>query len=447
MTENLNTDVVVIGAGFAGLAASLELTLANKKVILLEASPTPGGRARTIPWGNINIDNGQHLLIGAYKNILQHLNKIGVAEETMFAKSPLSLNIFDASMNYIKLSIKDRYLLPLALNNLFSFLMSRGLTTSEKLQVISFLCLQKLNKYKIHKDIPLKKYLEQKSQSPSIIEKFWEPIALAALTTPIEISSTKLFLNVLKESFDTDKSASNFLFARKDLSEIFAYPTIEWLKSKGQTVFLHTRAKDICTDTNSVTTKSNLKITAKKIIIATSCRSLKPLLSSHPKMANIVDTTSKIDFEPIMTIYLKFEKPVSLSNTMIGRIGKGIVGQWYFDRAIQGEPNIIGVIISGRGEYEKISSQELVEKVYKETEPFCQGNKLVDTKIVKEKFAAFSATPSNNRLRPSHITPCRDIFLTGDYTINDYPATLEGAVINGKKAAAEVIKHLDNHHG
>ncbi|MBT6539468.1 MAG: NAD(P)-binding protein [Francisellaceae bacterium] len=437
MGRSIETDVTIIGAGFSGLAASVQLSLSGKKIVLLEASPTPGGRARSIPWGQHTVDNGQHLLIGAYRNVLDHLHSIDVDYNDLFKREHLNLNISNNN-KHLRLCIKNS-IFPIIINNLFSLASATGLSVIEKFQLLRFFGIQHLHDFRIGTDRQLHSYLKTLGQSDTLITKFWEPIALAALTTPINKASAQVFLHVLKESFANTKGYSDFLFAKTDLGNIFAYPTINWLKSNGHHVFLHHRVTSICPNSTTIKCKNSLEIKSKQIIIATSSHSIKAFAKDLPLMDIVFDNIAQIQYEPITTVYLRFCNPVTLSQTMIGMVGSDILGQWYFDRSIQGDPTIIGIVLSGTGPYNSLSQEDLIARVNSEVTNFIPENKLIDTKVIKEKFAAFSATPKTQKLRPSFTTEYPNIFLCGDYIKNDFPSTLEGAVMNGKAVANAII--------
>ena len=158
------------------------------------------------------------------------------------------------------------------------------------------------------------------------------------------------------------------------------------------------------------------------------------------------------DFEPIVTIYLKFDQRVRLPTPMLGQADG--LAQWFFDRrqlvmgdaAASTQDGLIAAVISASGPHEDLSQQELAGRVLAElarhTGPLPA---LAWHKVVTEKFATFSCTAPIQSQRPAGITNMKGIFLAGDYTAGEYPATIEGAVQSGIAAALGAADFLNMH--
>ena len=101
---------LIIGGGWSGLAATVRLAEAGQKPILFEAAKQLGGRARTVKWQDLEIDNGQHLMIGAYQNMLDLLQRVGIEENSVFQRTALDLNILDSK--YLPFHLSAHRLLP-----------------------------------------------------------------------------------------------------------------------------------------------------------------------------------------------------------------------------------------------------------------------------------------------------------------------------------------------
>ena len=431
--------VVVIGGGMAGMAAASSLAERNIKVTLLEAAAHLGGRARSVAIEHnsqvIQLDNGQHIALGAYRETLKLLATIGVQEKDAFLRTPLNLELRNGRQTAFKLST-DSYF-PAPINQLIGFLSCQGLQMHERIAFIRFMLRLKKANYQLNHDEPLAEFLQQNQQSSNVIAFLWEPLCLAALNTPIKVASSKVFLNVLKDTFKS-KHNSDFLLPRLDLSQLFSQPIARYVAANQGKVILNQRVKSI------TPSKNGFKITAKEksfeashVIIAMSPVRLRNVIGDLPKLNFIAEQTDSYDYQPIYTIYLQYERDATLPKPMLGLTGG--VSQWVFDRGVLcGQSGLMAVIISAQGKHQQYTQDTLALRVAQELrDAFPHLAKPLWHKVIAEKRATFSCNV--NLPRPAHVTPYQGLYLAGDYTYADYPATIEGAVRSGINAANYII--------
>ena len=456
MLKNQNTKhVVVIGGGMAGLAAASTLAHRGVDVTLLEAASQLGGRARSvaIEFNSqvIQLDNGQHILLGAYRETLKLLASLGVQEEDAFLRVPLTLDMRAGTQTAFKLSTPTFLSAPL--NQLIGFLCCKGLQWRERVAVIQFMLRLKKSHYQLATDTPLAGFLQNNQQSSKAITLLWEPLCLAALNTPISIASSKVFLNVLRDTFKS-KSSADFLLPQHDLSQLFSKPVEYYFKAIGKKIVLNQRVKSITPHQNSFTVsckqgliKQDLmnenqvnenqvnenSFEASHVIIAMSPVRLRNVIADLPKLAPVAEQTESYEYQPIYTVYLQYQSNVTISAPMLGLVGG--LGQWVFDRGVLcGQHGLMAVIISAEGKHQQLTQDELALKVAQELKAsFPQLAQALWHKVIAEKRATFSCTV--NLPRPAHVTPCPNLYLAGDYTYADYPATIEGAVRSGVACA------------
>lgn len=427
--------VCVIGGGIAGLSAAVTLASEGKHVTLLDAAPQLGGRARTVAIEfNTQVhqlDNGQHILLGAYSETLKLLQKIGVNEKDAFLRMPLSLQLHVNSQIGFKLKT-PRYL-PAPFNQLVGFLCCHGLKLHERISAIKFMAKLKKSSYQIGEDEPLAIFLLKNKQYGNIINLLWEPLCLAALNTPIQLASTKIFLNVLRDTFK-NKSDSDFLLPKLDLSQLFSQPIAGYLKRHNVSILHNKRVKSI------TESKTGYKVSTKDetfdvshVIIAISPVRLRNVLGDLPKLHYIAEQTDSFNYQPITTIYLQYAPTASLSAPMLGLANT--FSQWVFDRGILcNQHGLMAVIISAEGKHQSLTQDALALKVAQELRTaFPQLDKPLWHKVISEKRATFSCNV--NLPRPAHVTPYPNLYLAGDYTYAEYPATIEGAVRSGISCA------------
>ncbi len=427
----------------AGLAAASTLASRGIKVILLEAAGQLGGRARSvaIEFNSqvVQLDNGQHIMLGAYHETLKLLEQVGINAHDAFMRIPLSLEIQnlaqrDGNKTVFKLNIPSY--LPAPLNQLFGFLSCQGLSWRERIAVVRFMLHLKNSEYQLAIDSPLADFLQQNQQSSNVVKLLWEPLCLAALNTPINLASSKIFLNVLKDTFSS-KQNSDFLLPKQDLSQLFSQPIESYLKKHGAKIVLNQRVKSIKTDKNGyVVYTKEAQFKASHVIVAISPVRLRNVITELPKLEFAAQQTDRYDYQPIYTIYLQYERDITLPKPMLGMVGG--VSQWVFDRGILcGQSGLMAVIISAEGKHQQYTQDTLALRVAQELrDAFPQLIKPLWHKVIAEKRATFSCDV--NLPRPANLTSYAGLYLAGDYTYADYPATIEGAVRSGL-ACAELV--------
>lgn len=432
-----NAHVAVIGGGCAGLSTAAALLDHGIQVTVFEASSQLGGRARTVAVENNNLlhllDNGQHILLGAYRETLALLSKIGVDENLAFSRIPLQMNMRSTS-NAAEFSLKSAHYLPAPLNLLTGFLCCRGLSFSERITAIKLMAYLKEIQYVITTDSSLEKFLVVQQQTAKLIEVLWEPLCLAALNTPISIASTRIFLNVLRDSFSDDKKSSDFLLPRLDLSQVIAQPLSHYIHSKGGVLKLNSRIRKLDVEPNgfSVITR-NTKSFFSHVVVAVAPANIDKLLSPLPGLKHTVEQVEAYSYQPIYTIYLQYPPETKLPRVMTGLTRT--IAQWVFDRGqLSGQSGLISVVISANGKHQQLTQDELALQVAKELEQiFPELPRPLWYKVIAEKRATFSCVP--NLARPTNRTMQAGLYLAGDYTYADYPATIEGAIRSGIKCA------------
>ena len=212
---------IVIGGGWAGLAAAIELSRNQHPVQVLESAKQLGGRARRVAFDKDTLDNGQHLLIGGYKETLRLLTTIGLDPELILQRHILDWLVFTPNNKKIRV---QAYTAPAPFHLLLGLMTAQGLKWRDKYRAM--LLGHKLWKGSSlsEQDISVSNWLQQHRQPQRLIDAFWEPLCLATLNTPLDEASAKCFVRVLSDAFLESAAASNYLIPRQDLSGTFVDP-------------------------------------------------------------------------------------------------------------------------------------------------------------------------------------------------------------------------------
>ncbi len=428
--------IAIIGGGMAGLAAAASLVGQGKLVTLFEAGATLGGRARGLSYNETRIDNGQHILLGAYHETLKLLKLAGVQEEQVLMRLPLELFIVDllSSKNFI---LKTSPYLPAPLHMLWGLLSAHGVGLKDKFSAIRFMTKMKLSKFNLPKDQSLLALLQAHNQSLAFIHYLWEPLCLAALNTPINKASAQVFLNVLRDSFAKKKHDADALLAKTDLSYVISEPIAAYCRQQGCLIQTSSSVESILPNNNG---GYQLKIrdkthTFSHLIITCGPHQLKNISQALPKLAT---QTASFSYQPITTVYLQYAKDTKLPKPMTGLVNS--LGQWVFDRGqICKQPGLIAVVISAHTPFKQTRTEiaKTISNELKQLFPYLK--KPLWHKVITEKRATFSCDLGLNR--PDNTTIYPNLFIAGDYTAGDYPATIEGAIRSGIIAA----RHCETH--
>lgn len=423
---------LVVGAGWAGLAAAVELCHRGHQVTLLESARQTGGRARKVMFADQAVDNGQHLLIGAYHEILQLLTMMGCAENDYFLRQPLSLPMYDLSASCIRFSAAP---LPAPLHLLAALLNARGLSWAERWRLLRFSA--SLPGMQLTNDMPLSNLLEKHQQTPRLIKLLWEPLTLAIMNTPVALASAEIFIKVMCDAFMHRRHDADLLFPRHDLGQVLPQPAIDYLQRQGSQVHYGCRVTSIITAANRVSEircADGTTLTADHVVLATPAAVTQKLLAAQEALTQTATQLSRFDYAPIATVYLQYPATTTLPATMIGMTNS--LTQWVFDRAFCGQAGLMAAVISGHGEHENLTSEELGDQVSAElAQLFPHWPAAQQRFVIREKRATFLCRSGINIHRPSNATACANLWLAGDYTATGYPATLEGAVRSGRQCA------------
>jgi len=407
--------VAIVGAGYAGMAAAVTLAERGIPVTVFESGQVPGGRARRIPvssYGQGNeLDNGQHILVGAYTELFRLMRTVGVPSDALM-RIPLEIR-YVSGFSFRKLWF------PPPLDLLGGLLAARGIPLRERLGAVKFIFQLRRQSFRLQPDITVDELLKLHRQDGRIGHFLWRPLCVSALNTPSAQASANAFLAALRDTLLGDGEASDLLLPRVDLSRLFPEPAMEFLLKKGNEVRLR----------HPVQSVHELRSQFSAVIVAVGPHQLKALL---PELA------PDYSYQPINTCYLQYSPGVKLAFPMLG-LADGLV-QWVFDRgALTGEKGLLAAVISAQGDHQQMTQDELAETCHRELRAAnLVKEKPVWMRVIAEKRATISCTPGVKR--PDTATRFPGIFLAGDYTDPEYPPTLEAAVRSGVRAATMAIK-------
>ena len=425
----------MVGGGWAGCAAAVELVRHGHRPCLFESARMLGGRARGVEIDGRLLDNGQHILLGAYRDTLAMMRTVGIDPAQVMLRLPLQMRYpKDAGcMDFIAPR------LPAPLHVLVALLRARGLAAEDKMALARFSTTARWMDWHLHIDCTVDALLERFDQTPRLVRLLWRPLCIAALNTPPDRASAQVFLNVLRDSLGARRAASDMLIPKTDLTSLFPQRAGQYIEEHGGRLALGTSVTSIgrhhgrwqidCRDASTRTFDA--------VIVATQASHAVDLLDG------LIDTTmmAALEYEPITTCYLQYGPELRLPHVFLALLDDGANGDWgqfVFDRGQLDarQAGLLAVVVSASSDAIAAGQHGLPAALATQLARTLRRPELLSfswSKVITEKRATFACTPA--LMRPPNDTGLLGLFIAGDYTEGDYPATIESAIRSGKKAA------------
>ncbi len=445
--------MAVVGAGWAGCAAAVELAEQGCRVTLFEAARTLGGRARAVEIDGRVLDNGQHILLGAYQATMRLMRRVGVDPRKALLNVPLQMRYPPGAggMDFVA----PRWPAPLHLAA--ALLRARGLGRADKLALARFSTTARWMGWHLHHDCSVSELLARFDQTARLIQLMWRPLCLAALNTPPERASAQVFLNVLRDSLGARRAASDMLLPRLDLSALFPAAAARFIGQRGGAVLTGSKIDalrqnddgrwQLAGRAGSASAEPAWSEPFDGVVLATPAAATGALLAPLPGPLNAGLLAQLAAFEPeaITTCYLQYAPGLRLALPFYALIDDAAAGQWgqfVFDRG-QLDPSqagLLAVIISAAGPAAELEREVLALSIARQLAGVFALPALAAPgwhQVITEKRATFACSPGLSR--PPNATAHAGLAIAGDYTAGDYPATIEAAVRSGLLAAACVL--------
>lgn len=458
-------NIGIVGGGWAGLSAAVTATRLGHTVQLFESAAMLGGRARSVlaPALEADIDNGQHILLGAYEATLDLMRSLGLDPARQFLRLPLSVLSADGV-----LQMRAVAGLPAPLHIVAGLLAAKGLSWKEKRSALRAMQQLRRNHWKTPRDATVQEWLALSLQPPRLQRLLWAPLCIATLNTPVEQACAQLFAHVLRDSLGASaRHASDMLIPRSTLSELWPAHVEELarsgaladapgdLKIQRSATVRWLRYADTVPHTQKPSSNTG-GFCARQLLLGDrpetydaillcgntpSTARLLATLPSQPGADAFLDDLRAFEHAPIATLTLELMQPFTLPAPMLllhEERQRGHFGQWLFQGQDAGR-RLLHVVVSDADallQWERPAAVEamigqLREQLRGETPPAVRRHALI-----VEKRATFLAVPGLKR--PGNRTPWPGVWVAGDWTDTGYPAVLEGAVRSGREAALEM---------
>ena len=433
----MTSRIAIIGAGWAGMAAAVRAVELGHQVTVFEAARTLGGRARGVPLAlpdgrEVMVDNGQHILIGAYADCLRLMRIVGVDPDTALLRLPLTLRYPDGS----GLALPDW---PAPWDAAAGILTARGWGWGDRLALLraalgwrraGFECDAQASVADLCAPLPAR-----------LRDEFVEPLCVSALNTPLRAASAQVFLRVLHDALLSQRGGSHLLLPRRDLGALFPDAAARWIEARGACVRTGQRIDALHWQAPHWRVEGQ---PFDQVLIATAAPHAAQLAvqsaqTATPSIANQLHAWShgaaRLQHQAITTVYAQAADtgiPLRLRAPMLAlRSGADAPAQFVFDRDTitpGAHPTRLLAFVVSTSDGDRAALQAAIAAQAQAQ----WGLKVTPLLTVTEKRATFACTPGLQRPSPA-IAP--GLLACGDYIAGPYPATLEGAVRSGLQAA------------
>jgi squalene-associated FAD-dependent desaturase len=422
------------------------LAEAGLRVTLLERATTLGGRARRVAHDGIAVDNGQHLLTGAYRQTLELIARVHEADGVagLFHRLPLTLRPFGAHRpDSVALTAWSA---PGPLHLAGGVLAARGLTWGERVALIlDFRRIARSDFRRAAGETVAQCFAGTPRRA---FDAVWGPLCLAALNTPPDRASAQVFARVLRAAFSGRARDSDFLVPAVDLSACFPDAAARFVGNRGGSVRVGASVGGVarCAAGIALRVGKDTEVFG-AAVVAVGPHQLAATIgveaAGEPAWGERLAQVGALAYESITTIYIGFAAPVPFAIPML-RLDDS-PGQWAFDRSAalgrgsaRGAQNLVAVVISAGGPHDALEQSTLAAQAEAQLRRLAPGLPAVAwTRVFAERRATYACTPALARPAAGRVSP--GVYLAGDYTDSEFPATLEAATRSGVAAARALI--------
>ena len=444
-------DVLIVGAGVAGLAAAVALSSTGARVTLVDRKPYVGGRAYSYPHPALDeVIDSQHVLLGCCTNLVD-LCRLAGADKHIRWYDRINFLEPGNGNSPARLSAIGPGVLPAPSHSALSFLRAPMLSLGDKTRIAIGLC-EFLRGYPVNDEEPFSAWLARTRQTKRAILHFWEPVIVGALNDSFDRCSTRYAAQVFYESFLKNAGGGRLGIPTQPLSEFYS-SVAKLAEQQGTTLFLRTSIESIAPTTKgwkAVATDGS-EFTADQLLLALPPEPTRRLLAALPEgnatRPRVLSSLERFTYAPITTIHLWFDRAVTefehaaLLDTRI---------QWMFNKSLirrheaglaKQQGQYLELVISASSAELHQGREPVLSSAIEELArffPTVRGAKLVKSGILKEARATFSVTPGLDEFRLRADAPGGGLFLAGDWTQTGWPSTMEGAARSGRLAAEAI---------
>ena len=437
--------ILIIGGGFSGLSAAVALAEQGHRVTLLEQRRILGGRAYSVEDGTTGelIDNGQHALLGAFHETQHFLKTIG-SDSLVRYQDRFQITLVEPDGRRVVLTAAN---LPPPWHLAVGLLRCKSLSRGNRFQLLRA-GLSIMRTRSLPEDMTIKAWLDRLRQPEALRQRWWYPLAVSALNEQPHRASANLFLRVLKQSFFGSAGDSAFGIMTVGLGDLYTEQSRRLIEDRGGEVYCNAPVSQIVFSgkrVDAVVLRNGGAMTADHYISAVPPQALRRFIAPELVMPGAhFEALAHLKDSPMISIHLWFDQPV-MTEEFVGLVDSPL--QWVFNKGLlwtEGDVHAgaLACIISGAHDLIQLRKEELIALAHRELLRFfpeVRQARLLHSRLIKERQATYSCTPEAERWRPSQKTDYENFFLAGDWTRTGLPATIESAVLSGRRCVEMIL--------
>ena len=459
MVHDLNSpepDVIVLGGGIAGIAATLELLDAGRSVALVEARNFLGGRvfSFTDSATGLTLDNGQHVFVGCCIRFIDFLERLGVRDQ-WFLQERLRIPVRDRAGRTGLLAASR---LPAPLHLLPSFLAYPHLGVLDKFQALKGMFRARIADRSNPRleDMTFYQWLLENGQSERAINNLWNLVVEPTLNDNVREVSASMGLMIVQDGMLASAASANLGYATGGLLPSLGEPAHRLLEARGARLLVGDPARRLLlgpcpgsaessSQVAAVELASGRQMSARHVISALPFSALVRVLPQEANSPEVFPQVENLQWSPILNLHILYDRSV-MREPFCAFVDSPL--QWVFNHnSISGaQPNaggqLLTVSVSAAWKYIDVPNEELTRMFIEEMGhafPEAREGIVLNVRVVKQREATFRCLPGVNRVRPGPVTPISNLFLAGEWTNTGWPSTMEGAVRSGINAAEAVL--------
>ena len=450
-------DVVILGGGIAGIAASLELLDSGCRVTLVEARNFLGGRAFSFADSEtgLTLDNGQHVFVGCCTNFIGFLERLG-ARERWVLQDRLNIPV------YSRFGVTGRIAasgLPSPFHLLPSFLAYPHLTLGDKVRVLAGMLRARLadrNSARLE-EITFYRWLKENGQSERAIQNLWNLVVEPTLNDNVRDVSAAMGLMIVQDGMLGGVRSGNLGYASGGLLPSIGGPALNLLRSKGANLVLGSPVIRLLLETvgtgesqkhhlAGIELANGRRVYGRQFISALPFSSLRRILPPAVADQDIFQSAGRLEWSPILNLHILYSRQV-MTEPLCAFVDSPL--QWVFNRdeitrsQRRDGSQLVTISVSAAWQYIDMPREELIAQFTAEmAQAFpeaCEAG-VLNVRVVKQREATFRCVPGAGRLRPGPATSISNLFMAGEWTNTGWPSTMEGAVISGYAAAQALAR-------
>jgi squalene-associated FAD-dependent desaturase len=430
-------------------------------VALIEAAPQLGGRARTLVtnmgFGTVHLDNGQHLMMGAYRDTIALVRRVNAHADHWLRRSPLTLR--DTQGMQLRAPR-----LPAPFHLAAALAGARGMSVSERIACARFMLWLKRRDWRVENGETVGSLLARARQPDELVNRLWHPLCVSALNTPPQSACAQTFSIVLRDTLGADRASSDFVVPTGSLGDCLPTPAAAWLAGRGAQIRIRTPVRGLreTADGWQVIVPDGM-INARGVVLA-----VPP--SNGAKLLRTVGMTAPGSDLIKLVEQLEAFRPVPIATTYvawpaiaIGPMAPWIMlaqqpqtnpadghsdplGDWVFDRGVQQGHRIASILASAVVPPDTGAVEHLTRRMVSTATRALGLPAPAYTMTVIERRATFACVPDRPRIASTPVGRLPSLWLAGDYAYPDYPATIESAVRSGLQAGGSAADSLRQTH-